>query len=301
MSIHGIIFGVKRFEIHDGEGIRSTLFLKGCPLRCRWCHNPEGLSAQALVAYYAQKCVGCTGCVEVCPAGCHHIEGRVHRFDRQNCTACGSCAEICPQGALTLFGRRITTQEILPELLADRVFYENSGGGVTLSGGEPLIQAAFCQELLKWLKEDGIHTAVDTCGYVDRQAIDAVLPYVDQFLYDVKAVDEAVHIRCTGVSNRRILENLVYIDGCGKAIEIRIPYVPGMNDGEIDRIGAFLSKRKMVSRVKVLPYHSFAGSKYEALGIENTMSPTEPPDDDALSKAVACLKSFDLNAVSGRE
>ena len=159
----------------------------------------------------------------------------------------------------------------------------------------------FCRELLKRLKKEGVHTAVDTCGCVDRRAIDAVMPYTDQFLYDVKAIDEAVHICCTGVSNRRILENLAYIDACGKAIEIRIPYVPGMNDGEIARIGAFLKNFKSVGCVKVLPYHSFAGSKYEALGLENTMPRTEPPDDEELSRAVARLKAFGLYAVSGRE
>lgn len=301
MSINGTIFGIKRFEIHDGDGIRTTVFFKGCPLRCRWCHNPEGLSTESIVAYYAQKCVGCTNCVDVCPAGCHRVEGKIHRFDRQSCTACGSCTEVCPQAALTLFGRQVAIEEILPELLADRAFYESSGGGVTVSGGEPLVQADFCRELLKRLKKEGVHTAVDTCGCVDRRAIDAVMPYTDQFLYDVKAIDEAVHICCTGVSNRRILENLAYIDACGKAIEIRIPYVPGMNDGEIAGIGAFLKNFKSVGCVKVLPYHSFAGSKYEALGLENTMPRTEPPDDEELSRAVARLKAFGLYAVSGRE
>lgn len=296
-----IISDIKRFAVHDGDGIRTTVFFKGCPLRCRWCHNPEGIDHRPQLSYIAKKCIGCGACAAICSNGAHEIFPEGHGFHRERCVNCGACVAGCMGQALKLYGREISLEQLMPRLLEDRAFYESSGGGVTLSGGEPLVQANFCRELLKRLKEEGIHTAVDTCGCVDQRAIEAVLPYTDQFLYDVKAVDEAVHIHCTGVSNRRILENLAYIDGCGTAIEIRIPYVPGMNDGEIEGIGAFLKTLKMVSRVKVLPYHSFAGSKYEALGIENTMPPTEPPDDEALSRAVACLKSFGLNAVSGRE
>jgi len=301
MSTLGSILAVKKFEIHDGDGLRSTLFLKGCPLRCQWCHNPEGISPQPQLAYYAQKCIGCGSCIEACPAVCHLMEGAVHRLDRRRCTACGACAEVCPKGALTLFGRRVTAKDILPELLADRAFYDATGGGVTLSGGEPLMQAVFCRELLERLKKEDIRTAVDTCGYASRQAVEAVMPYTDLFLYDLKAVDEEVHKRCTGVSNRPILENLRYINSCGKAVEIRIPYVPGMNDGEIERMGGFLKDLSVVRCVKVLPYHGFAASKYEALGMENPLPRTESPGDEVLAQAVVRLRSFGLNAVSGRD
>ena len=299
--MEAIISDIKRFAVHDGDGIRTTVFFKGCPLRCRWCHNPEGIDRRPQLSYIAKKCICCGACAVLCPNGAHEIFPEGHRFHRERCLNCGACVEGCMGQALKLYGREISVDQLIPRLLEDRAFYESSGGGVTVSGGEPLVQADFCRELLKRLKKEGVHTAVDTCGCVDRRAIDAVMPYTDQFLYDVKAIDEAVHICCTGVSNRRILENLAYIDACGKAIEIRIPYVPGMNDGEIARIGAFLKNFKSVGCVKVLPYHSFAGSKYEALGLENTMPRTEPPDDEELSRAVARLKAFGLYAVSGRE
>lgn len=296
-----VISDIKRFAVHDGDGIRTTVFFKGCPLRCRWCHNPEGIDRRPQLSYIAGKCIRCGVCASLCPHGAHELSPEGHRFYRERCVDCGTCVRGCLGQALRLYGQEVTVDELMPRLLEDWAFYESSGGGVTLSGGEPLVQADFCRALLKRLKEEGIQTAVDTCGCVDRRSIEAVMPYTDLFLYDVKAMDEAVHIRCTGVSNRKILENLAWIDACGKPVEIRIPFVPGMNDGEIAAIGAFLGQLRVVRRVKVLPYHSFAGSKYEALGIENTMPRTEPPDDAALSAAVERLKAFGLDAVSGRE
>jgi len=177
---------------------------------------------------------------------------------------------------------------LLPRLLEDRDFYETSGGGVTLSGGECLCQADFCEALLKALKEKGIHTAVDTCGFVPKAAFEKVLPYTDLFLYDIKAFDEAVHIRCTGQSNQRILENLVWLDSLGKKIEIRIPYVPDYNDTQTEKIAAFLKSLKSITAVKVLPYHNYAGSKYAALGMENTL-PERLPTEAELQAAEATL------------
>ena len=188
------IFEIKRFAVHDGDGIRTTVFFKGCPLRCVWCHNPEGLSAIPQTAHYSHKCIGCGECKK---------EG----FGPSDCLG----------EAYTVYGREVLADELLPLLLEDRDFYENSGGGVTLSGGECLIYADFCAELLRRLKAEGIHTAVDTCGYVSREALDKVIPYTDVFLYDIKAADESVHIKCTGVSNRRIIENLRYLDSLGKS------------------------------------------------------------------------------------
>ena len=184
-----IISDIKRFAVHDGDGIRTTVFFKGCPLRCRWCHNPEGLSFRSELAYYAHKCIGCGACVSACPNGAHVIDVEGHRIDRTKCTVCGKCEAVCFSDALKLYGREGTVKSLLPELLADRDFYETSGGGVTLSGGECLAQADFCTELLKALKEENIHTAVDTCGFVKREAIDKVLPYTDIFLYDMKHIE----------------------------------------------------------------------------------------------------------------
>lgn len=257
----GMVSDIKRFAVHDGDGIRTTVFLKGCPLKCVWCHNPESISFKPQTAFYKNKCIGCGEC-------------KKGNFTPDNCLG----------EAQIQYGREVTVEELLPIILEDKDFYETSGGGVTLSGGECLCQADFCAELLKALKENCINTAVDTCGFVPRDAIDKVLPYTDMFLYDIKAIDEEIHIKCTGQSNKLILENIKYIDSCGKTIEIRIPYVPNFNDEEIDKIAEFLKALKNLKAVKVLPYHNYAGSKYEALGMENTL-PKILPTDEQIKKA----------------
>ncbi len=274
------IFEIKRLAIHDGDGIRTTVFFKGCPLKCVWCHNPEGLARPVQLAYYADKCVGCMECVTACPAGAHREEGGRHVVDRSLCQGCGACAEACLGDALTVFGREVTVDELMPLLLEDREFYESTGGGITLSGGECLLQADFCAELLRRCKEQGLHTAVDTCGFVPRQALDKVIPYTDVFLYDVKAIDEGVHIKCTGQSSKLILDNLRYLDEQGKTTQIRVPYVPGWNDDQMEKIRAFLTTLSHVDEVRVLGYHNFAGSKYSALGMVNTLPDTLPTPEE---------------------
>ena len=272
------IFEIKRFAVHDGDGIRTTVFLKGCPLKCVWCHNPEGIFMKPSLAYYAHKCIGCGGCVNVCLQNAHKMTENEHIFERESCIGCGACESACLGEALTLYGRKTSVEELLPKLLEDKEFYENSGGGVTLSGGECLLQADFCAALLKALKENGIHTAADTCGFVSREAFDKVIPYTDVFLYDIKAIDPAVHKRCTGVENSLILENLRYLDSFGKKTEIRIPYVPRYNDGEIGKIADLVKTLRNVTGVRVLKYHNYARSKYEALDMENTLPDLIPTD-----------------------
>lgn len=259
----GRIVEIKRLAVHDGPGIRTTVFFKGCHLKCLWCHNPESISFQPQTAFYENKCIGCGEC------------------KREDFTP-----EDCLGEARVQYGKAVTVEELLPKLLEDKDFYETSGGGVTLSGGECLCQADFCAELLKALKEKGIHTAVDTCGHIARAAIDRVLPYTDIFLYDIKAFDEDVHIRCTGESNEQILKNIRYLDDCGKAIEVRIPYVPEYNDDQMEKIAVFLKTLKNVTAVKVLPYHNYAGSKYAALGMENTL-PKRIPTEQEIKAAEA--------------
>ncbi|MEE0946672.1 MAG: glycyl-radical enzyme activating protein [Acutalibacteraceae bacterium] len=294
---YGIISDIKRFAVHDGDGIRTTLFLKGCSLKCVWCHNPEGIAFNPQLAVYSNKCTGCMECAKVCPNNAHIFKDGVHEFKSDLCKECSECEKNCFSKAITLYGKRVTVDEILPLLLEDRAFYETSSGGVTLSGGECLCQADFCAELLKRLKEEGIHTAVDTCGYVQRESIDKVLPYTDVFLYDIKAIDSNVHIKCTGQPNELILENLKYIDSMNKAIEIRIPYVPDYNSGEIEKIGKFIAELKNVTKVRVLAYHNYSGSKYEALSMENTL-PENLPTTEEIEKAVNYLKALGINAVS---
>lgn len=277
----GVITDIKRFAVHDGDGIRTTVFLKGCPLKCIWCHNPEGISSGPALAYFAHKCTACGKCTQVCSA--HQLKNGRHIFLRQACTPCERCSNVCPNAALKLYGKTVTVNEVLSITLEDRIFYEASGGGVTLSGGECLLQPDFCAALLKALKENGIHTAVDTCGFVSRQAIDKVLPFTDIFLYDIKAVDEALHLQLTGQSNRLILENLNYISRQGKKLEIRIPYVPGCNENQIPKIKELLKALDGITKVRVLPYHNLAGSKYTALGLENTLPKVLPSPQEILT------------------
>lgn len=264
----GLICDIKRFAVHDGDGIRTTVFFKGCPLKCVWCHNPESISFKPQIAYYKDKCVGCGECQK-------------DDFATNNCLG----------GAKVLYGREMSVEELMPILLEDREFYDNSTGGVTLSGGECLCQADFCTKLLMRLKQEGINTAVDTCGFVSRDAIDKVVPYTDIFLYDIKAVDEDIHIKCTGQSNKLILENIKYIDSLNKQIEVRIPYVPSFNDGEMEKISTFLSSLKNVKEVKLLPYHNYAGSKYLALDMENTL-PAVLPTEEEIQKAQKIIRSM---------
>ena len=272
-----IISDIKRFAVHDGDGIRTTVFFKGCPLRCVWCHNPESISFKPQTAFYENKCIGCGEC------------------KREDFTV-----EKCLGDANILYGREITVDALLPLLLEDQDFYKTSGGGITLSGGECLCQADFCAALLKSIKEKGIHTAVDTCGFVPKESIDRVLPYTDVFLYDIKAIDEDVHIKCTGQSNKLILENIRYIDALGKTIEVRIPYVPEYNSDQIEKIAVFLSQLKNRKAVTLLPYHNYAGSKYAALHLENTL-PAILPTDEQIRDANAMIQKILCRHTNGRQ
>ena len=289
------ILEIKRFAVHDGDGIRTTLFLKGCPLKCVWCHNPEGISASPQLSYIKEKCIGCGECAEVCPVGAHSMEGGIHSFEREKCIGCGKCEEACLGNALKLYGKEMSVDEVLPLLLEDKEIYKNSNGGVTLSGGECLCHAEFCAELLKRLKDEGVNTAVDTCGFVSRKAIDAVVPYTDTFLYDVKAADSEIHKKCTGRDNTVILENLKLLSESGARLEIRIPYVPDLNGGEMESIARHLSEMN-IEKVKILPYHNFAASRYGALGMESTLPDTLPTREQTESVR-EIFRSFNPKAV----
>lgn len=272
----GMITAIKRNAVHDGDGLRTTVFFKGCPLKCIWCHNPEGISRQPQVAKFDHLCIGCG-----------HCGGQKTAEAARNCSA----------DALVCYGQERTVEELLPILLQDKAFYDHSGGGVTLSGGECLAQPEFAAALAKALTEKGIRVNIDTCGFVSRSALDSVMPYADTFLYDLKAIEPDVHRLCTGQDNRIILENLNYLCSQGRKIEIRYPLVMGYNDTECEKIGAFLQDKPGIIKVKVLQYHDFSASRYEALGMENTLPKTVTTPAD-VENAVRILQSFGLNATS---
>ena len=274
----GLISSIKRFAVHDGPGIRTTVFFKGCPLRCVWCHNPESWLYGSQFGYYEEKCVSCGACQAVCPNHVRH--GQVGNTDL--CRQCHLCEDACDSEALRFYGRSMTVEQVMEQVEKDRQFYENSGGGVTLSGGESLMQTEFCVALLQALKARNIHT-------VSPAALELAIPHTDLFLYDIKAIDEDTHVRCTGKKNGVILDNLRYLDSRGKEIWVRIPFVPGYNDQEMPKIRAFLDTLEHVSKVELLPYHNLAGSKYRALGMELNM-PAQLPTKEEIVQAEKILR-----------
>lgn len=296
----GNIFDIKRFAVHDGPGIRTTVFLKGCSLRCAWCHNPEAIKPQPEVAFYAGRCIDCRACLAACPYGAHEITAAGERFyHRDRCRLCGQCVETCYAEALVMHGRRVTVEEVMAEVRQDASFYQNSGGGVTLSGGEPLLQGRFATALLQQCQAEGFHTAVDTCGQVGWKALERALPYLDLVLYDLKHIDPQWHRQYTGASNQRILENLRRLSRCGLPIEIRMPIIPTINDAQafVEGAAAFLASLANISAVRLLAYHRLAGAKYRSLGQENTMPDVDPPTPDHMLQIAAWIARYGLEVI----
>lgn len=264
----GLVFDIQKFAIHDGPGIRTTVFMKGCPLRCAWCHNPESQVGTPELSFLPRRCIGCGYCFRVCPQGAHQTEASGHVLRREKCDVCGRCAKECYAQGIEVIGKRMTVAEALADVLKDKVFYDNSGGGMTLSGGEPLLQFEFTLNLLAAAREEKLHTCIETSGYADYDRLAALLPLVDLWLYDVKETDAQRHKACTGVSNRRILANLRRLHDSGARLRLRLPLIPGVNATEVHlrACGELARSLPRLEGVEVMPYHALGLSKVERMG-----------------------------------
>ncbi|MDX1358054.1 MAG: glycyl-radical enzyme activating protein [Clostridia bacterium] len=267
----GLVFDIQHFSIHDGPGIRTTVFMKGCTLDCQWCHNPESIKISKEIQTYFFKCIGCGRCFELCPNGAHSIYDGKRVYNRAVCQKCGTCTDNCYSGALVMSGEEKTIEQVVEDIARDINFYRDSGGGVTFSGGEPLLQSDFVAEALKSCKERGIHTAIDTAGNIPYEAFEKVMPFTDMFLYDLKTMDAYDHKHYTGAGNKLILENLEKLSKTGKPIRIRIPVIPEVNDSieNMEDTINFLLSLDNIEAIEPLAYHSLGAGKLESMGQED--------------------------------
>jgi pyruvate formate lyase activating enzyme len=301
-ELTGLVFDIQRFSVHDGPGIRTTVFLKGCPLRCLWCQNPESMQRQPEITYIASKCIGCDKCLEVCPEGAiEKMADGTRRIDRDACTMCGDCVEYCYAGAMNIFGRYLTVPELFEEVERDRDFYTNSGGGVTFSGGEPTAQPDFLRAACREAKERGLHTTIDTCGYTGTETLATILPYIDLVLFDIKHMDSAEHKSLTGVPNELILENLLTISSLGLPVYIRVPLVPGCNDSpdNIRATAAFVADQPTVQQLDILPYHRLGEPKWQRLGMAYQLDGVLPPDREHVYGLAEIASEYDVQVNVG--
>jgi pyruvate formate lyase activating enzyme len=294
-----MVFNIQRCSVHDGPGIRTTVFLKGCPLRCGWCHNPEGIDPGPELMLHRDRCLDCRACEAVCPVDDGGAAPVGETWNRQLCTRCGSCVETCPASAREMAGREFSADGLVDHIELDRVFFESSGGGVTFSGGEPLSQFAFLMECLEACRGRGLHTVVDTCGAASREQALAAARSADLVLYDLKLMDDGAHRRATGRGNRQILDNLRALSAEGVELWIRMPFIPGVNDDQdnLDRTGAFVAALPRRHPVHLLPYHGIAAAKTARLDAAGEAHRT--PDRDELVAAGERLQRYDLDLVIG--
>ena len=267
----GLVFDIQRASLHDGPGIRTTVFLKGCPLNCLWCHNPEGISSSPLVFLKQDKCLLCRKCLEACEHGGHLFTDGHHEIDREKCIVCGGCIGECSQAALKVVGKEMSVGEVMTEVLADVDFYRNSGGGLTLSGGEPLLQFQFSMELLKRSRKEGIHTCLETSGVTSPGRFQEILPWVDYLLFDYKVTDPEIHKKYVGVDNRQILLNLDTACRFGIPVVLRCPIIPGINDDEQHFMGICELEKKYpaLESIELMPYHNMGFYKAESIGLND--------------------------------
>ena len=301
VAVRGTIFDIQHYALYDGPGIRTIVFLKGCPLRCRWCHNPESWRLQPEVSYLRERCTGCGQCAEACPAGAVKVTDGVIRRDLELCRTCGECAKACPSGATEIIGQRVSVEDVLDEVVLDMPFYNNSGGGVTFSGGEPTMQPQFLMSLLDAARDAGVHTAIETCGYFDTAITADLAAKTDTFLFDIKHVDPLKHRSFTGVRTELILENFKAILGQAGdgAIVPRIPLIPGFNSdpGSIDDIACLLKNAGYGGTVHLMPYNGLARTKYEKVGRGDCFTDMGELREDDLEAAADTIARHSLDVL----
>ncbi|MEG1431648.1 glycyl-radical enzyme activating protein [Eubacterium sp.] len=296
----GVVFNIQRFSLNDGPGIRTILFLKGCPLSCLWCSNPESQKIRPVTLYDVKKCIHCGRCLGICPHGA--LGPQFPTFiDYERCVGCGECEAVCPAGALVRKGKPMTIQQVIRELKKDAPTYRNSGGGITLSGGEPLTQFEFSAEVFKACQYQGWHTAIETTGYTfNEEALEMVFKYVDLALLDIKCIDEGTHMKYTGVSNEIILHNAKKISQMTETI-VRVPTIPGFNASpeEITRICEFTKTLTGVKMIHLLPYHALGSNKYAMMGRPYEMEGIKPPEKELMNTLKTVVESHGLSCKIG--
>jgi glycyl-radical enzyme activating protein len=297
-QVKGTLFDIQRFCLHDGPGIRTNIFFKGCPLRCVWCHNPESYRKQKELIYRAHKCQGCRACERVCPNGAHKFDRNIHIVEFEKCAQCGMCLEVCCYEAVSILGYEMTVDEVIDSVRTDLPYYR-SGGGVTFTGGEPMMQPKFAIQLAEALKKEGIHLCIETCGFTNSEYFEQIMPYVDCFLYDYKATDDVLHKKLTGVSNRLILKNLELINSSGKEIILRCPLIPGINDSDehLAGIAGIFKRHDMIKRVEVMPYHRMGETKRIQLGCNAALPDIKEASEEEKGKWLQKLRNLGCNAI----